>query len=148
VESIRRWWSAIGKKIYPTTKEILITADGGGSNGVRNKLWKKELQRFSNETKINISVCHYPPATSKWNKIEHRLFSYISINWRAKPLLSFETVIELISHTTTKEGLTVVAIKDENMYPTGKKVTEKELASLNIIKNAFHGEWNYIIKPQ
>lgn len=148
VESIRRWWNTIGKKLYSKTKEILITADGGGSNGVRNKLWKKELQRFSNETKLDVSVCHYPPATSKWNKIEHRLFSYISINWRAKPLLSFETVIELISHTTTKEGLTVVAIKDDNTYPTGKKVTEKELASFNIIKNLFHGEWNYVVKPQ
>lgn len=148
VESIRRWWNTVGKKLYPKTKEILITADGGGSNGVRNKLWKKELQRFSNETKLDVSVCHYPPATSKWNKIEHRLFSYIFINWRAKPLLSFETVIELISHTTTKEGLTVVAIKDDNIYPTGKKVAKKELASFNIIKNSFHGEWNYVVKPQ
>jgi hypothetical protein len=148
VESIRRWWNSIGKRMYPKTKEILITAYGGGSNGVRNRLWKKELQQFSNETKLDISVCHYPPATSKWNKIEHRLFSYISINWRARPFLSFETVIELISHTTTKEGLTVIAMKDENMYPTGKKVTEKELESFNIVKHPFHGEWNYIVKPQ
>jgi hypothetical protein len=148
VESIRRWWNSIGVKLYPQAKEILITADGGGSNGARNKLWKKELQKFSNETKLEINVCHYPPATSKWNKIEHRLFSYISINWRAKTLTSFEAVIELISHTATKEGLTVVAVKDENIYPTGKKVSDKELATFNISKNPFHGEWNYSIKPQ
>ena len=148
VESIRRWWNTIGKKLYPQAKEILITADGGGSNGVHNRLWKKELQRLSNETKLEISVCHYPPATSKWNKIEHRLFSFISINWRAKPLTSLETVIELISHTTTKEGLTVTAVKDSNIYPIGKKVGDKELATFSIIKNIFHGEWNYIVKPQ
>jgi hypothetical protein len=148
VESIRRWWHTIGKYLYPGAKEILITADGGGSNGVRNKLWKKELQRLANEIKLEINVCHYPPATSKWNKIEHRLFSYISLNWRARPLTSLETVIELISHTTTKDGLTVAAVKDENIYPTGKKVTDKELATFCIIKNPFHGEWNYKVKPQ
>lgn len=148
VESIRRWWNTIGKYLYPDVKEILITADGGGSNGVRNKLWKKELQRLANEIKLEINVCHYPPATSKWNKIEHRLFSYISVNWRARPLTSLETVIELISHTTTKNGLTITAVKDENIYPTGKKVTDKELATFCIIKNPFHGEWNYKVKPQ
>jgi transposase len=148
VESIRRWWNAIGKGLYPKAKEILITADGGGSNGVRNKLWKRELQKLSTETKLEINVCHYPPATSKWNKIEHRLFSFISINWRAKPLTSLETVIELISHTTTEKGLTVAAVKDSNIYPIGKKVTDEELATFNIIKNPFHGEWNYIVKPQ
>jgi len=148
VESIRRWWNTIGKKLYPKAEEILITADGGGSNGVRNKLWKRELQKLSNETKLEINVCHYPPATSKWNKIEHRLFSFISINWRARPLTSLETVIELISHTTTKEGLTVTAIKDSNIYPTGKRVSDEELATFSIVKNSFHGEWNYSIKPE
>jgi len=148
VESIRRWWNAIGKGLYPKAKEILITADGGGSNGVRNKLWKRELQKLSNETKLEINVCHYPPATSKWNKIEHRLFSFISINWRAKPLTSLETVIELISHTTTEKGLTVTAVKDSNIYPIGKKVSDQELATFSIVKNPFHGEWNYSIKPE
>jgi len=148
VESIRRWWNFTGKKLYPTTEELLITADGGGSNGVRNRLWKYELQKFVNETKLSITVCHFPPATSKWNKIEHRLFSFISINWRAKPLVSLETVIELINHTTTKEGLTVTEIKDTNTYPTGIKITDKDLMKLAIQKDGFHGEWNYTILPQ
>ena len=119
VESIRRWWQNIGKELYPTGKELLIIADGGGSNGARNRLWKMQLQQFATQSGLSITVCHLPPATSKWNKIEHRLFSYISINWRGKPLTSFETVIELISHTTTKQGLTVTAVKDSNRYPTG-----------------------------
>ncbi len=114
VESIRRWWRSIGSGLYPTSQELLIVADGGGSNGVRNRLWKMQLQQFATETGLRITVCHLPPATSKWNTIEHRLFSYISINWRGKPLTSFETVIELISHTTTKQGLTVPAVKDTN----------------------------------
>jgi transposase len=148
VESIRRWWQQWGKVLYPDKKELLITADGGGSNGVRNRLWKKKLQAFANEAQIAITVVHYPPATSKWNKIEHRLFSFISINWRAKPLTSLETVIELISHTTTAEGLTVTAVKDSNIYPTGLKVTDEELARLHLLRDAFHGEWNYTILPQ
>lgn len=148
VSSIRRWWQTIGKEIYPEARNLLITADGGGSNGVRNRLWKRELQRFSEESGLWISVCHYPPATSKWNKIEHRLFSYISINWRAKPLVSMETVIELISHTSTKEGLSVSAMVDQNTYPTGIKVTDEELKQLNIDADPFHGEWNYTIKPR
>jgi transposase len=147
VESIRRWWQQSGKALYPGKGELLITADGGGSNGVRNRLWKKKLQDLANEEQIAITVAHYPPATSKWNKIEHRLFSFISINWRATPLTSLEVVLELISHTTTKEGLTVTAVKDSQTYPTGLKVTDEELVALNLVRNAFHGEWNYTIKP-
>jgi len=147
VESIRRWWHAVGKKMYPGRTELLITSDGGGSNGVRNRLWKKELQRLSNETKLAITVAHLPPATSKWNKIEHRLFAFISINWRAKPLTSLETIIELLSNTTTKEGLIVTAIVDQNIYPIGVKVSDEEMKQLNIIRNDFHGDWNYTIKP-
>jgi hypothetical protein len=148
VESIRRWWQQSGKALYPEKRELLITADGGGSNGVRNRLWKKKLQELANEEQIAITVAHYPPATSKWNKIEHRLFSFISINWRAKPLTSLEVVLELISHTTTTAGLTVTAVKDSQTYPTGLKVTDGELAALNLVRDAFHGEWNYTIKPQ
>ena len=148
VESIRRWWNSIGKKLYHGKREILITSDGGGSNGTRNKLWKKELQKFSNETGLGITVNHLPPATSKWNKIEHRLFSFISINWRAKPLTSLETIIELLSHTTTNEGLRVTAIVDKNIYPLGVKVTDEEMKMINIFRDDFHGDWNYTIKPQ
>src|SRR6266700_2046875 len=148
VESIRRWWLSLGKALYPGKKELLITADGGGSNGARNRLWKQQLQQFANETGLSITVAHYPPATSKWNKIEHRLFSFISINWRAKPLTSLEVVLELISHTKTKEGLEVTALKDSNSYPTGMKVSDEELVALNLSRDSFHGEWNYTIKPQ
>jgi hypothetical protein len=148
VESLRRWWKTIGSILYPTKKEVLIVADGGGSNGARNRLWKQQLQQLANETGLAITVCHLPPATSKWNKIEHRLFSYISINWRGKPLTCLETIIELISHTTTEEGLTVTAVKDANIYPTGIKVSDEDMAALNISRNSFHGEWNYTIHPQ
>jgi len=147
VESIRRWWHQSGKALYPGKQELLITADGGGSNGVKNRLWKKKLQELADEEQLAITVVHYPPATSKWNKIEHRLFSFISINWRAKPLTSLEVVLELISHTTTKEGLAVTACKDSNTYPTGIKVSDAELAALNLSRDPFHGEWNYTIKP-
>jgi transposase len=148
VESIRRWWESIGSELYPNAQNLSISADGGGSNGVRNRLFKRELQRFSDENRLAITVCHYPPGTSKWNKIEHRLFSYISINWRAKPLVSLETVIELISHTSTREGLRVRAMVDQNLYPTGINVTDEELKQLNIHPDSFHGEWNYTIKPR
>lgn len=148
VESIRRWWQHSGKALYPGKSHLLITADGGGSNGTRNRLWKKTLQELANEEQITITVAHYPPATSKWNKIEHRLFSFISINWRAKPLTSLEIVLEFISHTTTTEGLTVTAVKDSQTYPTDLKVTDEELAALNLVRDPFHGEWNYTIKPQ
>ena len=148
VESIRRWWRESGKALYPGKKALLITADGGGSNGVKNRLWKKMLQAFATDEQLAISVVHYPPATSKWNKIEHRLFSFISINWRATPLTSLEVVLELISQTTTKEGLIVTALKDSQTYPTGRKVSDEELAALHLIRDAFHGEWNYTILPQ
>jgi len=148
VESIRRWWLKWGRALYPDKKALLITADGGGSNGVRNRLWKKKLQELADDEQLAISVVHYPPATSKWNKIEHRLFSYISINWRAKPLTCLEVVLELISHTTTNEGLEVVALKDSHLYPTGMKVTDEQLAALHLVRDEFHGEWNYTIFPQ
>lgn len=148
VESIRRWWNTVGKKLYRDKKELLITSDGGGSNGVRNRLWKKELQQFATETGLHITVTHFPPATSKWNKIEHRLFSYISVNWRGKPLTSLETIIELLSHTTTTQGLTVTAVIDQNIYPIGVKVTDEEMLELNIMRNEFHPEWNYVIQPR
>jgi len=148
VESIRRWWRQSGKGLYPNKNHILITADGGGSNGVRNRLWKKKLQELADEEQLTLTIVHYPPATSKWNKIEHRLFSFISINWRAHPLTSLEVVLELLSHTSTKEGLTVTAVKDQNVYPIGLKITDEQLAALNLIRDSFHGEWNYIIRPQ
>lgn len=148
VESIRRWWTEFGKKLYPHATGILITADGGGSNGVRNRLFKRELQRLVNEIRIPVTLCHYPPATSKWNVIEHQLFSFISINWRAKPLTSLAVILELISHTTTTSGLTVTAMVDTNTYQTGVKVTEEEIKQLHILRNDFHGEWNYTLAVQ
>lgn len=148
VASIGRWWQQWGRALYPGKKALLITADGGGSNGVRNRLWMKHLQDLANEEQLSITVAHSPPATSKWNKIEHRLFSFISINLRAKPLTSFEVVLELLSHTTTKEGLTVTALKDSNIYPIGIKVSDEELDALHLLRDAFHGEWNDIILPQ
>jgi hypothetical protein len=148
VESIRRWWHEVGTALYPGKQNLLITADGGGSNGVKNRLWKLKLQELANEEQLTITVAHYPPATSKWNKIEHRLFSFISINWRATPLTSLQVVLELISHTTTKEGLAVTARKDSHTYPTGLKVSDEDLAALNVVRDAFHGDWNYTIKPQ
>jgi transposase len=148
VESIRRWWKSVGSKLYPCSQELLIVADGGGSNGARNRLWKQQMQHLANETGLAISVCHLPPATSKWNKIEHRLFSYISINWRGKPLTSLETIIELISHTSTEEGLTVSAVKDTNSYPTGLKVSDEDMAALKITRHPFHGDWNSTLQPQ
>ncbi len=148
VESIRRWWKEWGQRLYRGKKALLITAGGGGSNGARNRLWKKQLQALANEEQLSISVVHYPPATSKWNKIEHRLFSYISINWRATPLTSLEVVLELISHTTTEEGIEVVALKDSQLYPTGRKVSDEEVEGLNLVREGFHGEWNYTISPQ
>lgn len=148
VESIRRWWRTIGQALYPGQTELLITSDGGGSNGVKNRLWKKELQAFADETGLAVTVAHLPPAASKWNKIEHRLFSYISIHWKGKPLVSLETIIELLSHTTTTQGLTVVALVDQNIYPLGVKVTDAEMEKLNLLRNEFHGDWNYTINPR
>ena len=149
VNAIRTWWYQMGKNIYTqTTEDLLITADCGGSNGYRVRLWKLELQKLANETGLKIHVRHFPPGTSKWNKIEHRLFSYISKNWREKPLISREAVVNLIGNTKTETGLTVMAILDENEYETGKNVTDEEMASLNIQGDVFHPEWNYTIFPQ
>ena len=148
VESIRRWWKTCGQQLYPNARQLLITADSGGSNGARTRLWKQKLQELANDAELAITVAHYPPATSKWNKIEHHLFSYISINWRAKPLTSLETIIELISHTTTKAGLQVTAVKDSHLYPIGIKVSDAEIGALNISRDTFRGEWNYTIRPQ
>lgn len=147
VESIRRWWIEMGQPEYQKTKHLLITADGGGSNGYRRKLWKTEIQNFSNEFNLKVTICHLPPGTSKWNKIEHRLFSFITMNWRGKPLTSFETIVELIGSTTTTKGLKVKSMLDENEYEKGIVVQDAELKSVNIYPHKFHGEWNYTIKP-
>jgi Rhodopirellula transposase DDE domain len=148
VESIRRWWQRLGKARYPTARCLTITADCGGSNGVRLRLWKRELQRFANETGLAVTVAHLPPGTSKWNRIEHRLFAYISQNWRGKPLVSHYVIIQLIAATTTETGLTVTCDIDRNSYPKGIEVTDAEMAALNIQRNAFHGDWNYTISPR
>lgn len=147
VSTIRDWWEQEGKILYPSSNRLYINADGGGSNGSRNHLWKAELQQFSNACGLDIYVSHFPPGTSKWNKIEHRLFSYISKNWRAKPLTSLLVIINLIGATTTTTGLTIKANLDERTYLTGIKITEQEKQKLNIERNNFHGEWNYIISP-
>jgi hypothetical protein len=147
VQSIRRWWQEIGRPRYPDATRLLITADGGGSNGSRVRLWKRELQTLANEIGVDIEVHHLPPGTSKWNKIEHRLFSYISQNWRARPLVSYRVIVDLISATTTKTGLTVRCEIDHNLYPKGITVSDAEMAALNITRNEFHGEWNYTIAP-
>ena len=149
VESIRRWWKHMGKKCYPQAKAVLITADGGGSNASRNRLWKVELQQLANEMNLAIYVRHFPPGTSKWNKIEHRMFCQITENWRGRPLTSHEVVVNLIGNTTTDAGLTIQAELDENTYPTGVKVSDKEMKGLNLYPAKFHGkDWNYSIKPE
>jgi len=147
VSTISSWWEGEGKVLYPSSKRLYINADGGGSNGSRNKLWKEELQKFSNQYDLEIHVSHYPPGTSKWNKIEHRLFSQISLNWRAKPLTSLLVIISLIGATTTTTGLVVKAVLDEKQYQTGIKITDEQIKKWNIEKNEFHENWNYIIKP-
>ena len=148
VESIRRWWQQHGRERYAGARELLIIADGGGSNSTHGRLWKRELQCLANETGLTLRVCHQPPGTSKWNKIEHKLFSYISINWRARPLTSMETVIELISSTTTAGGLTVTAVVDTNSYPTKIRISNKELKSLHLVRETIHGDWNYALHSQ
>ncbi|MGK5090101.1 ISAzo13 family transposase [Bdellovibrionota bacterium FG-2] len=148
VASIRRWWSAQGRKLYPKAKRLLITADAGGSNGARLRLWKWELQRLADETLIPISVCHFPPGTSKWNKIEHRLFSFISQNWQGEPLINYETIIRLISATKTSTGLRVSCKLDKRMYRTGRKVTDAQMATVKLERDKFHGDWNYTISPR
>lgn len=146
VESIRRWWYEMGKPMYPDASELLITADCGGSNGRRVRLWKLELQRLSEEVGLVIHVCHFPPGTSKWNKIEHRMFCFITKNWRGRPLTSREVVVNLISNTTTRKGLEIIAKLDESKYATGIKVTDEQFESIALEKDDFHGEWNYKIK--
>jgi transposase len=148
VETIRRWWHHMGQPTYPRAKRLLITADGGGSNGSRNRLWKLELQKLADESGLRISVCHFPPGTSKWNKIEHQMFCHITENWRGRPLVSREVVVNLIGHTTTKTGLEIHSELNENSYPTGKVVTDVQLESLAIKRDKFHGEWNYTLVPR
>ena len=148
VESINQWWIKIGKKKYPKSQELLICADSGGSNGYRLHLWKHELQNFCNREKIRVTVCHFPPGTSKWNKIEHRLFSYITKNWRGRPLTSYRTVVNLIAATNTQSGLIVKSRLDKKQYKKGRKITKKEIEEIEIHRHVFHGEWNYTISPK
>ncbi len=148
VASIRGWWRIEGRRLYPNTRKLLITADGGGSNGYRLRQWKLELQRWADSTGLSIMVCHFPPGTSKWNKVEHRLFSFISSNWRGEPLRDDETVVRLIAGTTTAKGLSVTCRLDRRRYPVGRKVSDDEFATVNLHPEPFHGEWNYVIRPR
>jgi hypothetical protein len=148
VASIRGWWRAEGRHLYPQAKAIVITADGGGSNGPRLRLWKWELQALADETARALSVCHFPPGTSKWNKVEHRLFSFISSNWRGEPLRDYETIVHLIARTTTAKGLKVTCRLDRRKYPTGRRVSDEEMHSVNVEPHRFHGDWNYVIRPR
>lgn len=147
VESIRRWWHKLGRPLYPNATCLTITADCGGSNGPQVKLWKRELQRLANETGLKITVAHLPPGTSKWNRIEHRLFAFITMNWRGKPLVSHQVIVQLIGATTTEKGLKVCCEIDGNLYPKGVEVSDDEIQAINITRNIFHGEWNYTIAP-
>jgi transposase len=147
VETIRTWWRRLGRRRHPSADRLLITADSGGSNSSRNRLWKVELQRLSNETGLEIEVCHFPPGTSKWNKIEHRLFCHVTRNWRGQPLETYEIVVNLIGSTTTESGLTVHAKLDAAKYEKGRKVSDEEFAAVNLRPSRFHGEWNYVIRP-
>ncbi len=147
VNSIRRWWKRMGRPIYKGVRSLLITADGGGSNGSRLRLWKWELHRFATRTGLSITVCHFPPGTSKWNKIEHRLFSHIAMNWRGKPLSSLAVIVNLIGSTTTTSGLRVRSEIDHGSYPKGTVLTKEQMANVNLERHAFHGNWNYTIHP-
>jgi hypothetical protein len=147
VASIRGWWRAEGRYLYGKAKSMLITADAGGSNGSRLRLWKWELQKFADETGRALSVCHFPPGTSKWNKVEHRLFSFISSNWRGEPLRDYETIVNLIARTTTARGLTVVCRLDRRKYATGRRISDEQMKSVNLERDRFHGDWNYVIRP-
>ena len=146
--SIRGWWRAEGRRLYPTSRQIVITADSGGSNGSRLRLWKWELQRFADETKLSVSVCHFPPGTSKWNKVEHRLFSFISSNWRGEPLRDYETIVKLIARTTTATGLKVLCRLDRRKYAIGRALSEADMKTVRLEPNRFHGDWNYVIRPR
>jgi len=148
VNSIRRWWSEMGQERFPRARELLITADGGGSNSSRSRLWKVSLQDLADELGVKLFVCHFPPGTSKWNKIEHRLFSFITKNWRARPLVSLEVIVNLIANTTTRTGLAVKAAIDTNRYPTRIKVTDEQIRALRLKRHEFHGEWNYTLLPR
>ena len=148
VASIRGWWRSEGRRLYPDADMILGTADGGGSNGSRLRLWKLELQKLADQSGLSLSVCHFPPGTSKWNKIEHRLFSFITSNWRGEPLRDYETIVNLIARTTTAKGLKVTCRLDRRKYPTGRKVSNEEMGSINVERNKFHGDRNYVIKPK
>jgi Rhodopirellula transposase DDE domain len=148
VNSIRRWWNEMGQSRFPRAKELLITADGGGSNGHRSRLWKVSLQELANELGLRLFVCHFPPGTSKWNKIEHRLFSFITQNWRAHPLVSHETIVNLIASTTTRTGLVVKAALDTNHYETKIKISDEQLSRLRLKRHGFHGDWNYTLSPR
>ena len=148
VESIRRWWKHLGQKLYTKAKHLFITADAGGSNGNRNRLWRYCLQEFSDESGLQIHVSHFPPGTSKWNKIEHRLFNHISMNWKGQPLISMEVIINLIGHTTSQTGLKVYAMEDRNIYPTKRKISDEEMKTLNIFQYELLGKWNYKIVPR
>jgi hypothetical protein len=148
VETIRRWWDRMGIRVYPQAKKLLITADGGGSNGSHSRLWKVELQRLADEIRLSISVCHFPPGTSKWNKIEHRMFCHITENWRGRPLVSREVVVNLIGGTTTKAGLEIRSELDGGLYPIAREVTDQQMDGLSIKREKFHGEWNYTIRPK
>ncbi len=148
VASIRGWWRFEGNRLYPDARRLLITADGGGSNGYRRRLWKLELQKLADATALSVEVCHFPPGTSKWNKVEHRLFSFISSNWRGEPLRDYETIVRLIAGTTTAKGLTVSCRLDHRKYPTGREVTADEMKMIRIVPQSFHGEWNYVIRPR
>jgi hypothetical protein len=148
VASIRGWWRVEGRHLYPRARRLLITADGGGSNGYRLRLWKLELQKLADATTLAIEVCHFPPGTSKWNKVEHRLFSFISSNWRGEPLRDYETIVRLIAGTTTAKGLAVSCRLDRRKYPAGRTVTDEEMQMIRLTPQAFHGEWNYVIRPR
>jgi hypothetical protein len=148
VASIRGWWKFEGQRLYAKARRLLITADGGGSNGYRLRQWKLELQKLADATDLSISVCHFPPGTSKWNKVEHRLFSFISSNWRGEPLRDYETIVQLIANTTTAKGLKVTCRLDRRRYPVGRKVSDKEFATINLKCDDFHGEWNYTVRPR
>jgi len=148
VKAIERWWALMGQPVYPEATSLLITADGGGSNGSRLRLWKWELQQLANRTGLSITVSHFPPGTSKWNKIEHRLFSHIAMNWRGKPLVSLAAIVSLIASTKTETGLHVHSEIDRGHYPTGVVVTDEQMASIDLEKHDFHGEWNYTIRPE
>ena len=147
VASIRGWWHYEGRALYPAANTLWITADGGGSNGSRLRLWKLELQSFANESGLELSICHFPPGTSKWNKIEHRLFSFISSNWRGEPLRDYQTIVNLIAQTKTTKGLTVTCRLDRRKYPTGRRVSDEEMKQVHLKRNKFHGDWNYVVAP-